>query len=132
MDVETIDREYNQLEDEARQTAEALQALAAKLQAASAAGDKDASAWLADLKAITDQVQQEHLQMNALLQALHGFVKNTAQQQQQPQGMRQQVGMGLGGGMMGGFMGGGFGRAMEAGAGFSLANMLIGSIFRGL
>lgn len=129
MDVETIDREYSQLEEEAKHTAEALQAFASKLQAATGAGNSDASAWLADLKGITDQIQQEQAQMTALLQALHGFVKNASQQSQ---GMRQPGPMGLAGGMMGGFMGGGFGRAMEMGAGFSLANMLIGSIFRGL
>jgi hypothetical protein len=36
----------------------------------------------------------------------------------------------MGGGMMGGYMGGGFAQAMEMGAGISLGQSLISSIFR--
>jgi hypothetical protein len=36
----------------------------------------------------------------------------------------------MGGGMMGGYFGGGFARAMEMGAGLSLGESLISSIFR--
>jgi hypothetical protein len=42
MDVEMIDRNYNQLEGQSQQTIEALTALVQKLQSAAQAGDQNA------------------------------------------------------------------------------------------
>jgi hypothetical protein len=143
VDVDTVDREYGQLEQESQQLAQTIQGLATKLQAAGEAGDAQAKEWVLDLKGIALQIQQEQLQVQALLQALHGFTVNSLQQAApapapapaaaevapvqavapQPQG----------GGMLSRFMGGGFGQAMTQGvgmgAGFGIANSVIDSIF---
>jgi hypothetical protein len=136
MDVQTIDREYDQLKQESDQAGQLIQALAAKLQAAATAGDANAREWQLDLKEVTLQVQQEQMQMQNLLQALHDFVVNNASQvvpgqpstsQQYVQSQPQR-----GAGILSSFMGGGFGQAMKTGAGFGIGDALIGSIFRGL
>jgi hypothetical protein len=148
VDVDTVDQEYQQLQQESQELTGTIQTFAAKLQAASASGDEQAKEWILDLKAIALQIQQEQLQMQALLQALHGFAVNTMQQAaaaqpvapapvapapaaaaplqaapQQPQG----------GGMLSRFLGGGFGQAMTQGvglgAGFGIADSLINSLF---
>ena len=141
MDTATIDQAYGQLQGEFQDVAKSVQELAGKLQAASQAGNTDAKEWLLDLKQIALDVKDEQVQVNELLQAIHGFVANSNQQiQQMPQyqqpqqqgggGMFGGGGMGGGrGGMFGGFLGGGFGRAMEMGAGIGLGEDLINSIF---
>jgi uncharacterized phage infection (PIP) family protein YhgE len=141
MDTATIDQAYGQLQAEFQDVAKSVQELAGKLQAASQAGNSDAKEWLLDLKQIALDVKDEQVQVNELLQAIHGFVANSNQQMQQmpqyqqPQqqgggGMFGGGGMGGGrGGMFGGFLGGGFGRAMEMGAGIGLGEDLINSIF---
>lgn len=53
MDVDTVDRSYAQLEQQAQTTTHAIDALAGKLQAAAAAGDPNAREWLLDLKEVT-------------------------------------------------------------------------------
>lgn len=139
MDVETVDQEYQQLQQESVQVTQAIQGLATKLQAAGDAGDAQAKDWILDLKSIALSIQQEQLQMQALLQALHGFAVNTMQQMQpaptaplqapapQPQPQQQ------GGGLLSRFSGGGFGQAMTQGVGmgvgFGLADSVINSIF---
>ena len=145
MDVNTIDTQYQQLQSRAQATIGEVQALAGKLQTAAQAGNQDAREWLLDLKSITLSIQAEQNQVALLLQALHGFVANQAPpapQQLQPSpwlqqppappagvpgyGQPQQGGMG---GMLGGFLNSGFGRAMEMGAGFGIADDLIKKIF---
>lgn len=149
MDVQTIDKEYDQLKQEADQAGQQIQTLAQKLQTAADGGDANAREWLLDLKSVTLQVQQEQLQMQTLLQALHDFIVNNVDQQpasqqapqyQQPsqapqaqqRNLQSQRGGGGGMGLLGNFMGGGFGSAMKTGVGFGIGDMLIGSIFRGL
>ncbi len=135
MDVQTIDTEYEQLEQEAQQTFQSVEALASKLQAAAQAGDANAKDWLLDLKSVALQVQQEQLQMQTLLQALHGFTVNTLQQQPVPapiEAAAPQPATAPQGGMLQSFMGGGFGRAIEMGAGFGVGNQIISSIFGNL
>lgn len=142
MDVATIDNEFQQLQTQANQAVQAVQGLAQKLQGAAAAGDANAREWLLDLREVAMQIQQEQLQTQALLQALHGFAVNQMQQQapqpvyvQQP--MPQQVvyeqAQPQGGGVLHHFMGSGFGQAMTQGvgmgAGFGIADSLINSIF---
>jgi hypothetical protein len=132
MNPETIDSEYSKLESEVDQGAQAIQAFSQKLQTAAAAGDANAREWLLDLKSIALQVQQEQLQMQSLLQALHDFTVNhlsdaNSQPAYAPQpsyGYQQ----GGGGGTLSRFLGGGFGRAIAMGAGFGIGDDIVNSI----
>jgi len=138
MDIQTIDSQYNQLQSQAQQTMMELQALARKLQGAAQAGDQNAREWFLDLKSIALAIQAEQNQVTNLLQALHGFVANQAQQMpQSPWGNApaypaqpaypaypQQSG-----GILGGFLNSGFGRALEMGAGFGIGEEIIDKIF---
>lgn len=138
MDVQTIDNEYAQLKQEADQAGQQIQTLAQKLQPAADGGDANAKEWLLDLKSVALQVQQEQLQMQTLLQALHDFIVNNVDQQPVQQAPQQQQYFqspqrgGGGMGLLGNFMGGGFGQAMKTGVGFGIGDALIGSLFRGL
>jgi hypothetical protein len=137
MNPETVDSEFAKLQQEADQAGQAVTAFAQKLQAAASAGDTNAREWLLDLKSIGLQIQQEQLQMQSLLQALHDFTVNqlsaSAPGQQQyspqyaPQPMYNQQ-PGGGGGMMSRFLGGGFGRAIVTGAGFGIGDDIINRI----
>jgi uncharacterized protein YhaN len=138
MDTSTIDQAYGQLQAEFQDVAKSVQALAEKLQTAAQGGDENAREWLLDLKQIALDVKDEQVQVNALLQAIHGYIDASNQQvQQMPQQVVQQMpqmGGGLfggrgGGGMFGNFLGGGFGRAIEMGAGIGLGEDIINSIF---
>jgi hypothetical protein len=138
VDVETVDQEYQQLEQESQQLTQAIQAFASKLQSAGDGGDAQAKEWILDLKSIALQIQQEQIQMQALLQALHGFAVNTLQQVPQAQAVAPVQAVQAqpqGGGLLSRFSGGGFGQAMTTGigmgAGFGLADSVIGSIFGG-
>ena len=135
MDVATIDNEYQQLQHEAQTTVDSIAALAQKLQAA-AQTEPNAKEWLLDLKQISLQIQQEQLQTQALLQAIHGFMANNLPQGPQtvtvapvetPAVPPQR------GGVLSHFMGSGFGQAMTTGvgmgAGFGLADSVLNSIF---
>jgi hypothetical protein len=148
VDPDTIDQNYAQLQQQGQQTATLIQALAAKLQAASTAGDTNAREWMLDLKEIALGVQQEEGQTSLLLQSIHAMVDNHVQasppepqyqqpQHQQPQYQQPQYQQASGGfgGMMGGggtlqrFLGGGFGRAIVTGAGFGIGDDIINKIF---
>ena len=136
MDVETVDQEYQQLQQESEQLTQAIQAFAGKLQSAGNAGDAQAKEWVLDLKGIALQIQQEQLQVQALLQALHSFTVSNLQQMPQAQPAAPvQVAQApaQSGGILSRFMGGGFGQSMVSGmgmgAGFGLADSVISSIF---
>lgn len=152
MDSSSIDQAYTQLQTEFQDVATSVEALANKMQTAAQGGDQNATSWMLDLKQIALDVKDEQVQMNNLLQAIHGFVANANQQiqlesqqmqqpvQQQPMGGGMFGGrggmfgggggmLGGGGGMFGGFLGGGFGRAMEMGAGIGLGEDLINGLF---
>lgn len=149
MDIQTIDQNYQQLQEQSQQTVAAISALAQKLQAAANAGDQNAREWLLDLKSITLGFQQEQNQVTLLLQAIHGFVANQQQQppmfqqqqpypqpyqqappyQQQYQQPMYQPQMYQQGGGFGGFFRSAFGRAIETGAGFAIGDDLINRIF---
>ena len=146
MTPETIDSEYTKLEQEVQSTTQAIQTLAQKLQAA-AGTDENAKDWLLDLKSVALQVQQDQLQMQSLMQAMHdftishlsdpavapvaqppaGFVPQQAYAAQPAYAIQQP--MAGGGGLLGRFMGGGFGHAMALGAGFGIGDEIINSIF---
>ncbi len=146
MNPETVDSEYAKVQQASGQVTQAIQELAAKLQAAASAGNTDAREWLLDLKSVALQVQQEQLCVQSMLQAVHDFtVDHLSQPQYQqpqyqepayaapppqyaPQPMYQTV-QGGGGGMLSRFMGGGFGRAIATGAGFAIGDDVINSIF---
>jgi hypothetical protein len=148
MDAQTIDQEYAQLQTEFQDVANTIQALAQKLQAAADGGDQNAREWLLDLKQVALDVKDEQMQVNNLLQAIHGFVENQAQHLEQAPPAQQagyaqpgygQPGAGYGGpggmfggrpgGLFGGFLGGGFGQAMKMGAGIGLGETLINDLF---
>jgi hypothetical protein len=137
LNPETIDSEYSKLEQAVNDTGSAIEAFAQKLQAA-AASDPNAKEWLLDLKSIALQVQQDHLQMQSFMQAVHDFTVSHLSEQAQPQQVVQQPvyapqpGYGyqqpMGGSTFGRFFGGTFGRAMAMGAGFGLGDDLINAI----
>jgi uncharacterized phage infection (PIP) family protein YhgE len=135
MDIQTIDNQYNQLQSQAQQTVAELQSLAGKLQSAAQAGDQNAREWFLDLKSIALAIQAEQNQVSNLLQALHGFVANQAQQMPQspwgnaPAYPPQPAYPQQGGGILGGFLNSGFGRALEMGAGFGIGDEIINKIF---
>jgi hypothetical protein len=146
MDTETIDQEYEKLQTEFEDVAKSVAALAGKLQAAAKAGDANATSWLADLKQIAQDVDEEQTQAKVLLLTIHQFIGGAAQTEggnpplfapgqappaaPPPAPVYAQPGGMFGGGMMGGYFGGGFARAMEMGAGMGLAQTLVSSIFR--
>ena len=145
MDATTIDQEFQELQGEFQDVAKTVQALAGKMQAAEKAGDANASEWLADLKQVAQDIDDEQAQVQKLLLAIHGFVGSVSQaqeaeDQQQPAPQHHGLlggmlggGMGggmMGGGMFGGYYGGGFGRAMEMGMAMNLGANLVSSIFR--
>ncbi|HWC79289.1 MAG TPA: hypothetical protein VG756_04920 [Pseudonocardiaceae bacterium] len=143
MDIRTIDQNYDQLQRQSQQTVNSISALAGKLQAAAAAGNTDAREWLLDLKEVTLGFQQEQNQVTLLLQAIHNYVSEQEQrQQQQPQQpqyqqqqpMYQQPGYGdpyyqQQGGGFSRFMHSGFGQAITTGAGFAIGEDIINDIF---
>jgi hypothetical protein len=121
VDVATIDQEYAQLQQESAEVTQAIQGFAQKLQTAGDAGDAQAKEWILDLKSLALSIQQEQLQTQALLQALHDFSVNTLQQQAQPaplpqaQAPQAAAEPASGGGMLSRFRGGGFGQAITQG-----------------
>ena len=156
MDVETIDRAYGQLQTEAQQTAQKLEALVAKMQTAAQSGDANAREWLLDLREIAIAIRDEESQVGSLLQAMHAFAVTTLQSPpvpqyqappQQPNAPPPPYGQPYGaqpygqqpypggypqqgpGGMLGGFLNSGFGRAVEMGLGFGVGDDLINRIF---
>jgi hypothetical protein len=137
MDTSTVDQAYGQLQAEFQDVAKSVQEFAEKMQAAAQAGDANAKEWLLDLKQIALDIKDEQVQVNALLQAIHGMVDNANQQiaqmpqvQQMPQQpMAGGIFGGGGGGGFGGFLHGGFGQAMMMGAGVGIGDELIQSIF---
>jgi hypothetical protein len=151
MDIQTIDQEYQQLQNHAQETIGKMQALADKLRAANLAGNQDAREWMLDLKEITLDIQAEQNQVTTLLQALHGFVVRQAEPAAPTPGMAPapwsappqfpQGGVPPGyypqppdagfGGMFGNFANSGFGRAVAAGAGFGIGDTVISRLFGG-
>jgi hypothetical protein len=154
MDVATVDREFNDLQQESQLLGSAIQAFAGKLQAASDGGDANAKEWVLDLKSIALQIQQEELQVQELLQALHDFTVNNLQgaPQSAPPAAAPTVDAGQAGyaapqaslattpqaqpqgGMLHHFLGSGFGQSIAQGAGmgvgFGMTESLISSIFQ--
>jgi type II secretory pathway pseudopilin PulG len=147
VDIQTIDQQFSQLQQQEQQTANALSAIAQKLQAAASAGDQNAREWLLDLKELAIGIRDEQSQTNNLLQAVHGFIVNQMQPPTNPygaqpgyaqqgyaqpgyqQGYAQPMYQGQTGGMLQRFLGSGFGRAIEMGAGIGIGEDIINDIF---
>lgn len=140
MNLEVVEQQYQQLQAEAQGVSQALQALAAKMQQG---GDKnpDSKEWMLDLKQLALNIQQEQMQVMAVMQAMHQAVQNDMvstqggqqwqpgypQTPQQPQsGYPQQQ---QGGGFLNNLEHSGFGQMLMMGAGFGIGDDLINSIF---
>jgi hypothetical protein len=126
MDVQTIDQAFGQLQGQAQQALQELQALAVKLQAAAQSGDQRAQAWLLDLRSIGLAVRSEQDRVANLLQALHAFVANQSQAQVQASHTQPQQG-GIGD-LLSSFLNSSFGRALGSGAGFRIGDDLVNKI----
>jgi hypothetical protein len=144
MDTQTVDEEFAKLQTEFQDVATTVQTLAEKLQAAAKSGDANATEWLADLKQVASDIDDEQTQAKVLLLAVHGLISNVAQAgaettatdhpplyapghepqeapQQQQQPSYQQRGPMMGGGMLGGGMMGGGMMGGYFGGGFARA-----------
>jgi hypothetical protein len=154
MDVDTVDRQYAALQQQAQQTATLIQALASKLSAAAVAGDANAREWQLDLREIALAVRDEEGATGAVFQAIHALVDNHvqaapepqyqqpayqppapqyqqpayAQPQYQPQ-YEPQYRAQPAGGTLQRFLGGNFGQAIVRGAGFGIGDDIVNSIF---
>ena len=62
MDVQSIDQQDAQLQEQSRQTAGEISALAEKLRAAAQSGNQNAREWMLDLKEIGLPMQAEQKQ----------------------------------------------------------------------
>jgi ABC-type transporter Mla subunit MlaD len=136
MDTPDVDREYDRLEQSARQTANHIKALSQKLSDAAAQGDPNAREWNLDLREVAAALRDEEQQMRALLNALDQQAEARAREmayqanQANQAAYRQPVYYGGGyGGYGGGFFGGGFGQALAMGAGFGLGEEIIDDLF---
>jgi hypothetical protein len=138
MDVQTIDQQYEQLQNASQQVYQELKELADKLQAESAGGNAKAREWVLDLKEVALAIQAQQQQTASLLQAIHGFVANQSQNYPAPYMPQQQPGYAPAGsyppaaqpqGGFNGFLQSGFGRAVVTGLGFGLGDDLINRIF---
>lgn len=140
-DVE-IDRAYDELTQQGRQTADALRALAQKLQTATSAGNTDAREWALDLREIALAIRDEEGRMSTLLQSIHAMVDNHVQdlpqqvqpsppQYAQPQYAQPvQYAQPPQSGMLGRFLGSTVGRSIAMGAGFGIGDDIVNDIFR--
>ena len=147
MDTQTIDKSYEQLQQQSQQTVQLITALAQKLQAAANDGRPECPGMAAGSQGDHHRLPAEQSQVTLLLQAIHNFVANQAQQQQQQAPPPQQpvyqqhavsaaadlptahVPAAYGGGGYGGFMGSSFGQAIATGAGFAIGEDIIDDIF---
>jgi hypothetical protein len=153
VDTETVDRQFNALQQQAQQTATLIQTLAGKLSTAAAAGDPTAREWALDLKEIALAIRDEESTTTELLQAIHALVDNhvaaaepspqpyypppgpypqppqyQAPYQPQYQPAYQQPAP-AGGGTLQRFLGGRFGQAIVTGAGIGIGDDIVNSIF---
>ncbi|MDD5280901.1 hypothetical protein [Acidithiobacillus sp.] len=142
MNLQTVEQQYNQLQQENQGVMQALQTLAGKLKTAADGGNQDAHEWMLDLKELALNIQTEQQQMMTLMQAMHQAVQNDVASMQQnnpawqpgypqtpqvgqPQGYPQQQG----GGFLNSLEHSGFGQMLMMGAGFGIGDDLINSIF---
>ena len=148
MDTDTVDRQYAALQQTSQQTAALFQTLAGKLAAAAEAGDQNAREWQLDLREIALAVRDEETATSALLQSIHTVldahlddtaappaavvpaeappVVDDAQPGAFPAPYEPQASHG---GALGRMLASSFGQAVATGAGFSIGDDLVNSIF---
>ena len=137
MDVQTIEQTYNQLQEQARQSAQSLQTLGAKMQGAAQSGDMQAREWALDLREVALSFQAEQQQVTTLLQQLHAALENAANSQNtyvspQPYATQppvQAVEQPAENSFFSSILNSGFAHSVETGAGFGIGNDLIKEIF---
>ena len=136
MDIQTIDQQYQMVQNQNQQVVNALQQLASQMQTAGQGGDNNARSWLLDLKQVALTIQGQQQQTALLLQAIHNMWQTQQTQYAAPPSYANNTPMGYAppqsGGIMGalnGFLNSGFGRAMEMGAGMGVGEDLINKIF---
>ena len=143
MDLQTVEQQYNQLQQEAQGVMQSLQTLAGKLKTAADGGNQDAREWLLDLKELALDIQTEQQQVMNVMQAMHLAVQNDISSMQgqggqwqpgypqTPQIMPQQgyAPQQQGGGFLSSLEHSGFGQALMMGAGLGIGDELINSIF---
>jgi hypothetical protein len=142
VNTETVDRQFDALQQQAQQTAGLIQTLAAKI-AAAAGTDPNAREWALDLKEIALAVRDEQSRTTELLQAIHGLVDDHVQQTappvqyaapqpsqyQAPYQPQYQTPYPQGGGTLQRFLGGRFGQAIVTGAGIGIGDDIVNGIF---
>ena len=136
MYLQTVEQQYNQLQQESQQVMQSLQTLAGKLKSAADSGNQDAREWFLDLKELALNLQSEQQQVMSVMQAMHQAAQNdmntmqggypqNPQGQYQPESVPQQQS----GGFLSSVEHSGFGKAIMMGAGFGIGDDLINSIF---
>ena len=145
MDTDTVDRQFNALQQQAQQTGSLIAALAGKLSTAAAAGDPNAREWGLDLKEIALAIRDEQSTTTELLQAIHALIDNhvaaaappsplpayypaPAEYSQPPQYQPSYPQPSQGGGALQRFLGGRFGQAIVTGAGIGMGDDIVNSI----
>jgi hypothetical protein len=134
MDQDTVDREYERLQQQSNRTADLLRQLSDKLAQRAAQGDPTAREYGLDVREIALSVRDEEQQFKKLLEELDRLADVQAQEIARSRSYQQPVyrtygyGPGYGGGG-GGFFGGGFGQALAMGAGLGLGEEIIEDIF---
>ena len=132
MDQDTVDREYERLQQQSNRTADLLRQLGDKLAQRAAQGDPAAREYGLDVGEIALALRDEEQQFKRLLEELDRMADQQAQEIARSRSYQQPVyrsygySPGYGGG---GFFGGGFGQALAMGAGFGLGEEIIEDIF---
>jgi hypothetical protein len=151
VDTETVDRQFNALQQQGQQTATLIQRLADKLSTAAAAGDPNAREWGLDLKEIALAIRDEESTTTGLLQSIRGLVDDHVSQAAPPQQPyypppapytppaqyvqpapyqpQYQQPAPAGGGALHRFLGGTFGQAIAMGAGFGIGDDIVNTVF---
>ena len=147
MHTEALDQQYADLQQRSQQTAALFQVLAAKLTAAATAGDQNAREWQLDLREIALAVRDEENATSTLLQGIHTQsdaqttvaatpadtlppVVNSDSAGEFPTPYQPDPAPHSGAWQR--FLGSSFGQAIATGAGFSVGDDLVNSIFRRL
>ena len=154
MDTDTVDRQYAALQQQSQQSAALFQTLAAKLSAAAEAGDQTAREWQLDLREIALAVRDEETATSALLQSIHSVLDSHLGDTDPlpPAGVPVEAPPPVDvsppvddappgafpapyephtspGGTLGRMLASSFGQAIASGAGFSIGDDLVNSIF---
>lgn len=124
MDINSIDRQYDQLQASSAQVSSDMQAIFDRLKPIAAQGNRDVVALLQDVKTLALSIQTEQQQMFGLLQAIHNAARNEHQERcANPSSDRPESS-----GFYHHMRGSGFAGAIERGIGFGIGDELIRKI----